>query len=268
MTRIERFARRHPLGAAALAGLALLAGPATLLSRSGGPRPPAEAAVSASRSPAAAGDAEDLLAAVRGANPVLCELATRQLGNQWGSMSGEDEDVPAAAPEDARRVIAWAHGELGAADVAPLRTALADPDACVRRAAARLLGRIESPEAVDALLDALRSGERGRQEAAMLGLAHTEDARAVAPLSDVLRSGDAELRGGAAWALGHVGSRDALQPLIRAARDDEPRVRRSVARALGRIEDAEAIPTLTQLLSGDGDPTVRRAAAWALGKIE
>src|SRR5215213_5281505 len=175
MTRIERFVRRHPLGAAALAGLALLAGPATLLSRSGWIRPPAES-VQATRGPAAQeGSARELLSAVRGANPVLCELAIRQLGNQWGSMAGEEEDVPAALPEDSRRVLAWTEGKLEGADVAPLRDALADPDACARRTAARLLGRIETPEAVDALLGALRSGDRGRQEAALLGLAHTDD---------------------------------------------------------------------------------------------
>ncbi|HEU4455006.1 MAG TPA: HEAT repeat domain-containing protein [Longimicrobium sp.] len=267
MNRIERFARRHPLGAAALAGLALLAGPATLLSRSGG-RP--EPRIEPSFGTVQEGSARELLAAVRGANPVLCELATRSLGNHWGLGSGDAEDVPAGvqASEEARRVLEWVNGKIAPAEVAPLGQALSDPDACVRRTAARLLGRIRTPEAGDVLIAALRDNAPGPREAALLGIAHSEDRRAVGPLVDLLGDGDTEVRSGAAWALGHVGSRDAVQPLLRAIRDEEPRVRRSVARALGRLEDAEAIPALAQLLSADGDPTVRRAAAWALGKIE
>jgi HEAT repeat protein len=267
MNRIERFTRRHPLGAAALAGLALLTVPATLLSRSGGhPEPRIQAA----SVPAREGSARDFLAAVRGANPVLCELATRSLGNQWGLGSGEAEDLPAGvqASEEARRALAWVDGKIAPAEVAPLGQALADPDACVRRTAALLLGRMRTPEAGDVLIAALRASDRGPREAALLGAAYAEDPRSVPVLVDLLEDGDTEVRGGAAWALGHVGSRDAVQPLLRALRDEEPRVRRSIARALGRLEDAEAVPALAQLLAGDGDPTVRRAAAWALGKIE
>ncbi|HYJ80016.1 MAG TPA: HEAT repeat domain-containing protein [Longimicrobiaceae bacterium] len=266
MSDLERMVRRHPVRAAALAGAALLLVPATLLPGPGGPgEPPISGTVLVQQT----GSARELLAAVRGANPIVCELATRNFGNNWGGGSGDWEDLPALARsgEETRRVLAWVD-RMDSLDVAPLRDGLGDPDTCVRRASARLLGRARKAEAVDVLLEAVRSTEAGRREAAVLGLAYTDDERAVAPLVELLRDADPELRGGAAWALGHVGSTRASQPLLGVLDDREPRVRRSVARALGRLESSDAVPALANLLASDDDPTVRRAAAWALGQIE
>ena len=274
MNRLERFARRHPAGTAAMAGLALLALPATLL-----PRPARHAGgdgegLAPAAVAAAAQDGEGaraLLAAVRGANPVLCELATAAVGNGWPWGSGDDDDAPSLARRtgESRAALDWVGRRVdNAGDVAVLRGGLADPDACVRRVSARLLGRGRTQAGVDALLEALRSGDPARREAAILGLGYTESERAVGPLTALLDDGDPEVRGGAAWALGHVGRREATPALARLVRDREPRVRRAAARALGRLEDAAAVPALAQLLASDSDPTVRRAAAWALGKID
>jgi HEAT repeat protein len=273
MTRIERFARRHPAGTAAMAGLALLVLPATLLPRPArhpagdgdASRPAGEAAAAQDGSGARA-----LLAAVRGANPTLCELASAAVGNGWGWESSDDEDAPSLArgAADSRAALDWlARDAASEAEVAVLRDGLADPDACVRRVSARLLGRGHTQAGTDALLAALASGDPARREAAILGLGYAGDARAVAPLTALLGDADAEVRGGAAWALGHVGSRQATPALSRLTADREPRVRRAAARALGRLEDESAVPTLAQLLGADPDPTVRRAAAWALGKM-
>src|SRR5690348_5668628 len=97
MTQIERFARRHPLGTAAMAGLALLVLPATLLPR--GSRPAAIPTVVATRTPAPAqeADARAVLAAARGTSPVMCVLAVQSAGNGWGWGAGDDEDAPALA---------------------------------------------------------------------------------------------------------------------------------------------------------------------------
>jgi HEAT repeat protein len=184
---------------------------------------------------------------------------------------GDEEDAPRLVRDDGdgRAALAWlAERDITPADVAVLRDGLGDPDACVRRVSARLLGRGHVTGGVEALLDALRSGEPVRRDAALLGLGYAGDKRATGPLVALLGDPDAEVRGGAAWALGHVEDRQATSPLMRLADDREARVRRAAARALGRLEDPAAIPTLTQLLSRDTDATVRRAAAWALGKIE
>ncbi|HSU12774.1 HEAT repeat domain-containing protein [Longimicrobium sp.] len=275
MTRIERFARRHPAGTAAMAGLALLALPATLLPRpvrhpaGDGDRVRAAASVSAAAQDGSG--ARALVTAVRGANPVLCDLVSASVGNGWGWGSGDDEDAPSLARrgEPSHAALDWLSRDVSSpAEVAVLREGLADADACVRRVSARLLGRGRTQAGTDALLDALRSGDATRRDAAIFGIAFTDDARAVAPLVSMLDDGDAEVRGGAAWALGHLEKKEATPALARVLRDREARVRRAAARALGRLEDPAAVPALAQLLGGDPDPTVRRAAAWALGKIE
>ena len=271
MNRIERFVRRHPAGTAAMAGLALLLLPATLLPRGHGPGEAGPAAALSTAPAPQGGEARALLSAVRGISPVACELAVQSAGNGWGWGMGDAEDAPAVgrSSEETRRVLGWL-GERAptAEDVASLREGLGDPDACVRRMAARLLARDHVPGGVDALLEALRSGDAGRRDAAVLGLGYAGDARAVGPLVALLGDGDAEVRGGAAWALGHTESREAAVAVARLTRDGEARVRRAAARALGRLEDGTSVPALAQLLASDPDPTVRRAAAWALGKIE
>jgi HEAT repeat protein len=271
MTQIERFARRHPLGTAAMAGVALLALPATLLPRVS--RPAAIPTIVATRTspPAQEEDARAVLAAARGTSPVMCVLAVQSAGNGWGWSVGDDEDAPALARtvDEVRHALEWMRShQATAADVATLRDGLGDPDPCVRWMSARLLSRDHVPGGADALLEALQSGDATRRDAAILGVGWSGDQRAVGPLTGMLGDRDAEVRAGAAWALGHVESHESTQPLIRLTGDGEPKVRRAAARALGRIEDAAAIPALAQLLARDSDPTVRRAAAWALGKIE
>ncbi|HEU4562635.1 MAG TPA: HEAT repeat domain-containing protein [Longimicrobium sp.] len=271
MTKIERIARRHPAGTAAMAGLALLALPATLLSRGPEPSPAGTVAASIQAPAAQEGDLRALLAAARGTSPAMCVLAVQSVGNGWGWGWGDDEDAPALARagDDARRALAWlASRQATAADAAVLREGLGDPDLCVRRFSARLLARREVPGGTDVLLEALRSGDATRRDAAVLGIGWSGDKRAVGPLSGMLDDRDPEVRAAAAWALGHVEAREATSALVRVTGDGEPRVRRAAARALGRIEDSAAIPTLAQLLARDTDPGVRRAAAWALGKIE
>jgi len=274
MNTITRFARRHPTGAAAMAGLALFALPATLLPRSprqSAGRGDAVPAVATAAAAADSGSARALLASVRGANPTLCALASAAVGNGWPWGSGDEEDAPALARsgDDVRSALSWLSDGIDSPSViAELRGGLGDPDACVRRISALLLGRGRTQAGADALLEALTSGDPARRDAAILGIAHTEERRAVAPLVGMLTDRDPEVRGGAAWALGHLESREATPALSRLTGDGEPRVRRAAARALGRLEEPAAIPALTQLLARDPDAGVRRAAAWALGKIE
>lgn len=212
--------------------------------------------------------------AVRGANPLLCDLAARSFeGRNGGWYSGID--LAAAGDESgnttgAREIARWLSGGLRNARgiVAPLTARLSDPDACVRRTAATLLGRNHSDQAVDALLRALESGDAGARRAATLGLGFAESQRSVQPLGRSLRDSDAGVRAGSAWALGAIESRTAVPALVDAMKDADSRVRRNAAWALGNIEDASAVPALTTALRDDRDPEVRRVAAWALGNVK
>ena len=111
-------------------------------------------------SPASRDDAENvaaLIAAVRNANPVVCELASR--GAMW---NGNWQWVGPASPLRGRSggnadlVRFAASSPKGREVIAPLRAALGDPDPCVRRFVAPLLGRTQQNAAVETLVTALR----------------------------------------------------------------------------------------------------------------
>jgi HEAT repeat protein len=181
--------------------------------------------------------ATKLVEAARGADPVVCGLAARALDQGWWEHGMGIEPAVSDDPVS-REVVDWALAPREAAGaVAPLAAALADPDPCVRRLAARILGRTRSPEAVTALRRALGSAGPGEREMAAVGLGFAEDGAA-------------------------------LPDLVEALRDPEPGVRIAAAWALGEIESPDAIPPLAEALARDEEAGVREAAAWALGEIE
>jgi hypothetical protein len=220
-----------------------------------------------------------LLAGVRGASPIACELALRAVDMQ-GGWFGRYGSAPGAVDTAAQGLVHdVSNGVLNADVVPPLRDALADADPCVRRTAAPLLGRVEGTAGVDALVAALRASAPGTREVAAIGLGfagrrRTEMAAAAAGASAgpaliaALRDGEAGVRTAAAWALGRLDVHDAVPALMTAMRDPSAWVRESAAAALGEIEDPRAVEPLAAALSGDAEPRVRRAAAWALGQMK
>ncbi len=217
-------------------------------------------------------DAENvaaLIAAVRNANPILCELASR--GAMW---NGNWQYVGPATPLRARSagdmdlVRFAASSPKGREVIAPLRAALGDPDPCVRRFVAPLLGRTQQDAAVQTLVTALRDENPITREAAAVGLRFAENPSTIDPLTRALEDRESSVRAAAAWALGEIEDSRAIPALERTLKDAEPLVRINAAWALGEIEDPAAIPALTALLREDRDPEVRRMAAWALGNIE
>lgn len=246
--------------------------------------------------------AEALLRGVAGTPAVACELVVRSLGNRWGSSSVTPRvHPPLANSPSEREIAAWAWtGRPGGGDAPALLAGLETDDPCVRRVAARLLGLVDDPETLSALVARATSGsgaarlaaiaalargpkervasrtlsallddgEVGVRRAAAWALAESGDDDAVAALGTALSDGDLALRENAAWALGRIESREAVEPLEAALDDSEAGVRMNAAWALGSIEDAAAIPALASLLAADTDVEVRHAAAWALGRIE
>ncbi len=255
----------------------------------------------AGSAPFQSGGADALLRGLAGTPPVACELVLRSLGNRWGTSSVTPRVHPPLAPDaSGRAVAAWAwSGSPDAGDAAALLAGLEADDVCVRRVAARLLGRVGDTETASRVVDLARTGSGEGRMAAVASLAHLPDARAsvtlegllddpdvdvrraaawalatagdedsVGALAAALRHDDPMLRENAAWALGKIESRAAVEPLASALEDPLAGVRVNAAWALGSIEDASAIPPLADLLTGDAEEEVRRAAAWALGRIE
>lgn len=163
---------------------------------------PAQPAAPAAGAPADS-LAADLLARVRGLDPVACELAARAVRsrNWWGG------PAEPAASDDPRvaEIVRWALDAGGPGAVPVLAAGLADADPCVRRVAAIRLGRIEDPAATGALVRALGSPQAGEREAAALGLGIAEDPEAVPALVRALEGDDSpRVRRAAAWALGEL----------------------------------------------------------------
>ena len=182
------------------------------------------------------------LTAVRGADPLLCELAARNVDmHGWWSRFGPMVDNPLDVDSSSAVLVAWVQrGNKNPILVPRLRTAMRDTDACVRRVAASFLGRIDHPTAIAALVAALDDASADTRHVAAIGLG----------LAD-----DKSVGGGA------------VESLMRRLRDDSPRVRRSAAWALGSLEARIALLPLIEMLERDSDPRVRQTAAWALGQI-
>lgn len=233
---------------------------------------PDQGAPTRAPSSAARDDAENvaaLIAAVRNANPILCELASR--GAMWNGnwqYVGPATPLRARSSGDMELVRFAASSPKGREVIAPLRAALGDPDPCVRRFVAPLLGRTQQSAAVETLVTALRDENPVTREAAAVGLRFAENPSTIDPLTRALEDRESAVRAAAAWALGEIEDSRAIPALERTLKDSDPLVRMNAAWALGEIEDPAAIPALTALLREDRDPEVRRMAAWALGNIE
>ena len=152
---------------------------------------------------------------------------------------------------------------------------LADPDAGARERAARALGELREPAALDAVVAAaLREPDR---LGLVWALTQFTDARVVPPLVRALRAPQETVRALAAGKLGDVGEASAgravtlaaaVAPLVAALRSERSEaVREQVARALGLAGDPAAVDPLLDALQHDRGPHVREAAAEGLGRL-
>ncbi|MGH7678413.1 MAG: HEAT repeat domain-containing protein [Gemmatimonadaceae bacterium] len=183
-----------------------------------------------------------LLQAVRGADPLLCEMAVRNVDmHGWWSRGGPGSMLE--VDSSAAALIAWiqtTHNDPNV--VTRLRAALRDQDKCVRRVAGSFLGRIEHPSAVQTLIAALDDPSAETRQVAALGLGLGDEDEYQAPA-------------------------EAIEPLMRKLRDESAAVRRSAAWALGALEAKGAMLSLIETMQRDQDPRVRQAAAWAIGRV-
>jgi len=135
-----------------------------------------------------------------------------------------------------------------------------------RTPAAKALGKIGDPAAVDALLDALKDdfSVLRKESAEALGL--IGDPRAVNGLIPLLRDEEEDVRYQAAWALGELKDPTAVPHLIEALEDSNEQVRYDAAEALGKIQDPRSVEPLIQKLN-DIDADVQRKAEMVLMKM-
>lgn len=150
--------------------------------------------------------------------------------------------------------------------IEPLILALSDESRLVREEAARSLGRIGGERAVEPLLRALMDDQRCVREGAVQALGCI-GSPAVGPLIVTLSDNDWHARMGAAISLRIIGDGRATDPIIRCLQDENRFVRREAAKSLGRLGDHRAVAAL-QVALQDEDEGVRTKAAAALKRIE
>jgi HEAT repeat protein len=210
----------------------------------------------------------NFLRSLETSDPLLCQFVVHNLGNNWSHQDGryrtgnlEAEETHEAARQRLSRPV------TDPAALAHLGQSLGNQHACVRRAAARMLGQSQREQALRLLLEALRHEETRVREAAALGLADAENPAAFHDLTRALRDRDQAVVRMTAYALGELEDARAVKPLGELLGAADARTRAAAADALGEIEDIRATGRLGRLVS-DADPGVRMAAVRALGEIE
>lgn len=219
-------------------------------------------------------DVGSLLAAARGAPPVLCGLAARAIGtgDLWAGAVGWGEDAPApplasALPSSQRAGV----GESASGESASEADIGGDGyDQYAPDDSPRARGRLSPPDSAR-LLQALAADDACVRELAARILAHQRDSALAAPLAARLGAAAAPTRAAAAFTLGlaaPAGGLDALaiDALARALADTSSDVRANAAWALGRARAGRALPLLVAH-AGDADPRVRAAVVTAAGRL-
>jgi HEAT repeat protein len=168
---------------------------------------------------------------------------------------------------ESRRAFARVVSRVQGPEAVPLLRRLAgDPDAEVRRAAAYGLAGLGAP-ATDIYVRLLRDADVETRRSAAVGLRVSPDSVAAPALGEALGRPDSLVRYQAVIALGALSARGPVDLIVRALKDGTAFVRRAALSALidaGRGE--AALPTFLEDLKGRSAGT-RQAGAEALGRI-
>ncbi|MBI5030951.1 MAG: HEAT repeat domain-containing protein [Chloroflexi bacterium] len=120
---------------------------------------------------------------------------------------------------------------------------------------------IGSPEAFQILIQAFRQGEPiTHRNVALQLLATASSPNAVPALMRALKDNDSSVRAGAAQVLGMRHEKSAIPDLIAATRDDKAQVRREAIRSLVQLDAWQVLPRIDQLLTYEIQDEVRQAA--------
>ena len=174
-----------------------------------------------------------------------------------------DPDAEAATRAEAARLL----GRMNAKDAADrLARALRAEDPLVRAEAAIALGRVRDARARDELRRVVHAEAAVLRARAGIALGRLEDPEAVGALLDAVRLGPTRHdRFEAVRRLGELGGPEVVQPLVDLL--DEFRLRKDAIVALGRLGDRRAAGPLLDVLRLEYRPTMRDAAVEALARV-
>jgi HEAT repeat protein len=194
--------------------------------------------------------------------------ATARIAAYFEAHGTVDREVKALATDRAgwrRAGAAYRLGDIGSPSAtAALLEALDDSDREVRTAAARSLGKLRSPEAVQPLLAAVAAR---RVPTALAGWSLLQIGRDALPRLRAALDGENPVhRAGAVRMLGLLGESGDADLVQARLRDTAALVRTTAARSLARLGGPRNVPPLVAALD-DRIPAVRAAAAEALGRL-
>ena len=131
-----------------------------------------------------------------------------------------------------------------------------------------VVGELElrADESLDPLIDALSSRKKQIRLHAATLLGAINDPKAIPALIETLHDNNKLVRREASTALSRMGE-PAVEPLIETLNDEDWRVRGAAAWALGNLDDERAIPALEKLLD-DESGYVKQGAQSAIASIK
>ena len=143
---------------------------------------------------------------------------------------------------------------------------LKDSSAETRARAAKGLGELKNPAAIDALATAAKDSEKSVRRRVAEALGKIGDAKGVEHLIGLLHDGDKQVCTAAAAGLKLIGS-PAVGQLLDTMGDSSADVRRLAAFTLGMIKDGSAGDKLAGYMD-DSDVNVQWSVIWALGELK
>jgi HEAT repeat protein len=183
-------------------------------------------------------------------------------------LTAVDDENPRVRSEAIYAVGVIARAPLDAASAQQLVKALDHYDPAIRKAAARVIGRLNVESAADALLNAVNDSHADVRYAAMRSLGYIHAASAVPALTDQLAY---YKKGEGAWSaldgLARIGSKDSVPTFKQYLADTDPFLRRAAIEGLARAGDTSQIDNLGGVATTDESPMVRLAACFALQKL-
>ncbi len=177
----------------------------------------------------------------------------------------QKEKKTPAKVESSLRKISGSSGVLGEPEIIER---LHDPDRDVREEAAKTLGRIGTPQAVDALIAELIDRDSTIRTVSALALSKTGNKRAIPFLIGALADPSEELQDVCAEALGNMEERDSVEKLLAIVRTGKSeKVKVSGAVALSKKGEREAAGDIFNLMKKSNNRVFRKQLAIALANM-
>lgn len=133
--------------------------------------------------------------------------------------------------------------------------------------AARVLGRLKDPKAVEPLINLLSAEEPRARLAAADALGRLGDARAAEPLANAMLDENWEVQRAAGTALAGIKDPKAIAPLIAVLKKGPPRAKSYAAQLLAAHKGTEVVEALREAMN-DPDIGVRAQARQSLERVE